>query len=270
MSGFTRSGFTRSGFTRLTAVLRDRATRRALAGGLALTATLALAGCGTVDGEAVKADGAVPASSDPSGSASTPATRTADVQELVLDRSEFPAGYAALEVPPSQVQEVLDTVLASTRSATVVPSSCLQVSLIPDSIDTSQVGMATASKGTSVLGTAVVEGGASIADQRKAVTGKCANLTMTMDVSGQQVKSRVAQKVLTAPKTKTADTLVVEQTQRMNVGGQDVTSSTRLGYAQVNGYTVSVAGTSPTGGPIDDEAFDALFVAAVNKLVERT
>ncbi|MFC0316137.1 hypothetical protein ACFQNE_11995 [Gordonia phosphorivorans] len=239
-------------------------------GGLlvAAGATLALAGCGSDDSSSADASG-----SDTSGAVSTTAAKDGldDAKKLVLPADQFPAGYVVQEIPAGQLEATTDQLLDAMKGVEVTPASCAQLTLLPDSIDVSSIGLAVAMKGSASLSTSVAPAQVSMADQRKSVSGKCANLKMKF-TEGQTAgtTATVDQKVLKAPKTKADQTMVVEQKTTMNVSGTTVNSLARMGYAEVNGYQVSVQYMAAPGSTIDSAAFDKTFIAAVNRAVEGT
>lgn len=223
-----------------------------------------VAGCGT-DGSPVAAGSL--------GSQSTPsAADPAKARQLVLGAGEFPAGYEVQEVPRGQTQQMVDTILKSTRSADITPSHCLQLSAVPPTVDADDLGLAVAMKGTeSMIAESVGVSTASLEQYRTQVSGDCAHLTMNMSVEGQSVKGTVDQKLIDGPKTSADDTLVVDMTTVSEVGTQSVTQHMIAGYAEVNGYTVSVQASSPNpSGSIDRAGFDEVFVKAVQKAVDET
>ena len=201
--------------------------------------------------------------------------KTADpalVGELVLPADQFPEGYQVQEIPKGpEMQEMMDQVIGAVKDATYTPSKCAQVSAVPDSFDLSKIGMSLGMKGTDTAAVAVMPQTTDLDEQRKAVEGDCENVSVEIN-SGMAagVKGDVTQKEVSAPKTDADDAVVIDQTTEMTAGGQDVQTSGRLGMAEVNGYTVSVQMQSQQGGPIDDDAFDELFTAAVNRVAEQT
>ncbi|WP_298446497.1 hypothetical protein, partial [Gordonia sp. (in: high G+C Gram-positive bacteria)] len=226
---------------------------------------LALAGCSSDGGS----------SSDKAASSTTASRTTArkdlPVQQLVLPADQFPAGFQVQEIPESQLQQMTDQILASTKGAKVSPASCAQLNLVPDHFDVSKVGLAVATKGTETLGTSVVAGPqTTMAQQRASATGKCQHLTMEF-ASGpaQGAKGEVNQKVVKAPKTKADDAMVVEQTTVISVAGKTQTMKSRVGLALVDGYQVSVQGSSMTGQAVDEATFDDVFAKAVNRVAEK-
>ncbi|MCF8571618.1 hypothetical protein L5G32_15200 [Gordonia sp. HY002] len=224
-----------------------------------------VAGCGTTTGSPV-------AAGDDSSQTTSSTANSAKARELVLDASAFPAGYTVQEVPRDQTQKMMDMILESTRSADVTPSHCLQLSAIPASVDADELGLVVATKGAeATIAEGVSVSMASIDEYRAQVSGECAHLTMDMDVQGQSVKGTVDQKVVDGPKTSVDDTLVVEMTTVSEVGTRSVTQHMVLGYAAVNGYTVSVQATamSPSGA-VDRAGFDEVFTKAVHKAVGQT
>lgn len=238
-------------------------------GGLLIagTAVIALAGCSSSDDSSSSAtttgsDGATTATST---------KLTGDAKDLVLPANEFPKGFVAQEIPQGQLKAATDQVLAAMKGVKIEPSSCVQLSLLPESIDLESIGLAVATKGASSLSTSVAPQQVSMDDQRKSVTGKCANLEM-MFTEGQTAgaTATVKQKVLKAPKTKADEALVVEQTTTTEISGTTVKSSGLLGFAEVNGYQVSVQYMSANGAEIDDDAFNDVFVAAVNRVANGT
>ncbi|MCF8608952.1 hypothetical protein L5G28_02070 [Gordonia sp. HY285] len=225
------------------------------------------AGCG-VDGTPVVAGGV-----NPGGSSTGDVSSTADptrVHELVLDAAVFPAGYTAQVVPSDQMQQMMDMVLASTKSADVSPSHCMQLSAIPSSVNVNDIGLVIATKGgVSSLAESVIVTASSIDEYRAQVSGDCEHLTMDMTVEGQSVKATAEQKVVAGPTTRADDTLVVEMTTVSRVGSQSITQRVIVGYAQVAGYTLSVQASSmdPSGTP-DRAGFDDVFTKAIDKAVD--
>ncbi|GAA4743264.1 hypothetical protein MUG78_06190 [Gordonia alkaliphila] len=241
-------------------------------GGLLIagSAVIALAGCSSSDDSSSAAtttgsDGATTANT------ATSTKLTGDAKELVLPADEFPKGFVAQEIPQGQLKAATDQVLAAMKGVKIEPSSCVQLSLLPESIDLETIGLAVATKGTSSLSTSVAPQQISMDDQRKSVTGKCANLEM-MFTEGQTAgaTATVKQKVQKAPKTKADEALVVEQETTTKISGTTVKSSALLGFAEVNGYQVSVQYMSANGAEIDDDAFNDVFVAAVNRVANGT
>lgn len=221
------------------------------------------AGCG-VDGDPVIAGGAT------SGSGTTSTADPARVHDLVLDASDFPTGYTAQVVPKGQMQQVMDMLLESTRTADVTPAHCLQASVIPESVDVDDLGLVVATKGSeSVVSEAVTVTQVPVEDYREQLNGDCGHLTMDMTVNGQQVHGTADQKIIDEPRTRADDTLVVEMTTVSKVMSQTVTQRVIIGYAQIGGYTVAVQATrmSPTGAP-DRTAFDDVFDKAIDKAVD--
>ncbi|WOC12156.1 hypothetical protein MP11Mi_12380 [Gordonia sp. MP11Mi] len=221
------------------------------------------AGCG-VDGSPVVAGGATKADG---ASTADPAR----VHELVLDAADFPAGYTGQVVPSDQMQQMLDTVLESTRSADISPSHCVQLSAIPSSVDVNDIGLVIATKGTeSSLAESAIVATTSIDEYRTQVSGDCEHLTMDMTVEGQAVKAKAEQKVVDGPTTRADDSVVVEVTTVSQVGSQSVTQRMIIGYAEVDGYMLSVQASSmnPSGNP-DRAGFDDVFTKAIDKAVNK-
>jgi len=232
---------------------------------LACAASIGLvAGCST-DGDAVKSD---------AGSAASTTTQSdadpAKVRALVLTPKDFPAGYVAQEIPLSQMDDTLDKLRAATKGATFTPASCGDVNAIPD-IDFGKIGLAVATKGmTASLTEMVTVGGTTVSNYRKQVTGECSSMTMTKEMEGQKVTSRVKQNVLDTPKVDADDSIVVEAVTTTKVGGQTVETRTLTGAAEVDGYLINVTATNmvPSGDP-DRAGFEALFTKAVAKVVDQ-
>ncbi|GAC57701.1 hypothetical protein GOHSU_23_00470 [Gordonia hirsuta DSM 44140 = NBRC 16056] len=241
----------------------------------------ALGGCGSDDGgtTATSADAAAssaaasPASSAVSSASSSPA-KNIEVTRLLLPADQFPSGFTAQEVPAGQADDTADSLLDATKGAKVSPSSCVQLNALPDKIDLSNVGMMMASRGMELLTTSVAPAADTVdlKAQRASIAGKCKNMTISFtqgEMKGATVELK--QKVVTAPKTKADQALVIDQNIVADVGGQQVDSLTRLGLAQVNGYTVSVQYRSMSpGAPVDQKVFNDLFVKAVNRVAAQT
>ncbi|GAA3948541.1 hypothetical protein GCM10022231_02270 [Gordonia caeni] len=218
---------------------------------------LALAGCGG-DGEGSAPDAAE--SADPS-----------KVQSLVLPADDFPAGFEVQEIPADQLQSMTDQILEETKNAEITPASCVQLGLMPEHVDTSDVGLAVATSGTTNLGTAVTTTSPSMADQRAALSGKCAHLTVKM-TSGAAAgaEGTVDQKEVPAPASRADEALAVEQESTSTVSGTTTETKSLLGFATVNGYTVTVQYTSLNAGDLDRAVFDEFFVSAVDHVADAT
>ncbi|MFT4087491.1 MAG: hypothetical protein QM658_10120 [Gordonia sp. (in: high G+C Gram-positive bacteria)] len=251
-------------------------TRRAagvLAAGSA--ALLLLSGC-SGGGDAVKAhDASTRASSTTTTSDDTKpgVTDGSKAPTLVVDQSVFPAGYTVQEIPAGQLKTTVDQMLAAVKGLRSDPASCVQQNLIPDSVDLGSLGLVVGTRngGTSNLAEAVTVGGLSIDKQRKSVSGNCQTVSVSFDSGpAKGASGTVTSVIVPAPKTKAkaSDVLVVARTTDMALNGQHVTTRSKQGFAQVNGYTVSVQSTSPTGGAVDEAGFERLFVAAVNKVAD--
>ncbi|GAA4642393.1 hypothetical protein GCM10023197_06650 [Gordonia humi] len=231
---------------------------------VACAATGLVVGCG-VDGTPVRAEGGAVVGGD--GSNADPSR----IPDLVLAPADFPSGYVAQEVPRGQMQEILDTLLRTTKTADVTPSHCLQLAAVPDSIDVDELGMVIATKGAeSSLAESVMVAAVPVDEYRRQAGGDCAHLTMTMNVDGQRVDAESDQKIVAGPTTAASESLFVEQTTTSRVQSVTVTQRVLIGYAEVAGYTVSVQSTAltPSGRP-DQAGFDALFVRAVDKVMEQ-
>ncbi|GEE00546.1 hypothetical protein nbrc107696_09920 [Gordonia spumicola] len=240
----------------------------AVLGGVAVVGLVA--GCSS-DGSPTTSDAADASTSASTAASASSTASPADpskVQGLVLDTSDFPAGYKALKVPTSQMQATIDQLLATTKSAKIVPSKCLQLSAIPESVDVDKLGLVMATKGTSAaLSESVAVSPTSISDYRKQASGACSDLKMTVTMSGQSVTSTVHQSIVDGPKVDADESLVLEVDTEAKAAGTTVKTSAVMGYAEVNGYLVSVQATSLTPGSKPDRAaFDDLFTKAVAKV----
>lgn len=254
--------------------------------GLALigTAALVLSGCGASNDDAAASANAAPTSAAAGTSAvdatpSTPLTSSAaqtaaqvDVQELVLPADQFPAGFTVQPVPASQVEQIAQEILNTTKTATFTPSSCAQLNLLPEKFDVDKVGLAVATKDAQALSASVTSSGATIAEQRASVTGKCANITAEF-TEGELAGAKVAvkQSIVAAPAVKATDVLVVDQRSSVDMAGMPANESlARLGLAAVNGYLVTVQYRSADTRPVDAAVFNDVFVKAVNRVADQT
>ena len=125
---------------------------------------------------------------------------------------QFPAGFTVQEVPAGQVDEMAQELVNTSKSAKFTPSSCAQLNLLPEKFDTNNVGIVVAMKGAEVLSSSVAASDVTIAQQRAAVTGKCANITAEFtqgELAGAKV--RVKQTIVAAPEVRASDVLVVDQ-----------------------------------------------------------
>lgn len=250
--------------------------------GLALigTAALVLSGCGASNDDAAASASAAPTSVAAGTSAvdATPPTSLTssaaqvDVQELVLPADQFPAGFTVQPVPASQVEQIAQEILNTTKTATFTPSSCAQLNLLPEKFDVDKVGLAVATKDAQALSASVTSSGATIAEQRASVTGKCANITAEF-TEGELAGAKVAvkQSIVAAPAVKATDVLVVDQRSSVDMAGMPANESlARLGLAAVNGYLVTVQYRSAGTRPVDAAVFNDVFVKAVNRVVDQT
>lgn len=223
---------------------------------------LALAGCGG-DGDG---EDSSPAASGPAGGGNGK-----NVQSLVLPAKDFPAGFEVQEIPADQLQNMTNQILEETKNSEIKPESCVQLGLMPDHIDTSDVGLAVGTKGTTNLGTAVTPTSTTMADQRAALSGKCSHLTVKM-TSGAAAgaEGTVDQKEVPAPETEADDAIAVEQESTSTVSGTTTETRSLLGFATVNGYTVTVQYTSLADEDLDRDVFDQFFTRAVDHVADAT
>lgn len=219
----------------------------------------ALTACGSDDG----GDG--PSASAADQSTATSSADPATAQSMVLPAAGFPSGFEVQEVPASQVQTMADQILDATKNAKISPASCAQLSLLPEKVDTGEVGLAVATSGTSTLGTAVTAEPAKLDQVRASMSGECEHLSMDI-TSGPAAgaTATVDQKVVKAPATDADEAIVVEQTTETTVSGATSETKALLGLASVDGYTVTAQYTSLTGGELDRELFDEFFTAVVD------
>ncbi|WP_026918562.1 hypothetical protein [Gordonia shandongensis] len=233
--------------------------KKTVAAAAAMAALTITVGCSQEDGHAQK-EGAAGTSADPSR-----------VDSLVLDAADFPSGYEVMEIPADKMQEIADSVLTGTKSAKVTPASCMQMSAIPDDIDISKVGMRMASKQLAVLTETVVAEDQQLATVRKQVEGECKQMTVEItEGPAAGAKGKVTSSVVDSPATEGRDAIVVQQNTEMSVQGQRVETKTVVGYAVVDGYTVTVQAANSSGGNPDVSAFDELFTKAIEKVEKQT
>lgn len=242
-------------------------TSRVITGTRRRLAALAVVGATAV---VVSACGSDDSGSSAPASSSVAKIGTAIPAELVMPAKQFPAGYTVQEIPRDQLEQVSSGALDSAKGAKYKPASCVQESALPAKVDLDKVAVVVGMRGTNSLTVSVVESDQSLAEQRDAFDGKCRRVTVTFDAGAMAGASGVVnQKVIPSPKTRASDTLVVESTTTMTVGGNKVTTTGRRGYALVDGgYQVSVVSTSNGDAPMSAKEFNAFFADAVNHAVD--
>ena len=232
----------------------NRRFRRGTVAALACAAVFTVGACST-DGSAT-------------GEQTTP-TATKSGKELIVTSADLPAGYTETPSPESDFQRTVDQILNATKGADVDPPQCVQPEMIPSSMDVSQLGLIVATKGATSLAATVVPTTQDLGKIEKSMTGECAEITIKIN-TGQAAgaTSTATYTKKQAPSTPATDEAVFEQKSVTAYQGQNVTTTTLMGWAAINGYTVSV--TSGGLDTPDEAAFNDLFVKAVTKVGDAT
>lgn len=237
-------------------------TYRFAIGGAALASALVIAGCSSSD------EGSDSAAGSESTGPEITATPEGDVPaaDLVLSADELPAGYQVIELPEGSLEETFDQISGAASDATVEPAECTQPEAIPESMDFSEVGMVMASAGDSVLAETVVPGAQNLDDVEETMTGDCADIKLTInagEAAGATTEASYTE--LDLPDSAADETFAVRQESTTEVSDQSVETVNLMAFATLDGYTVTVnlSGTDP-----DEEAFNDLFVRAVDKVAE--
>ncbi|MYR07721.1 hypothetical protein GTV32_16045 [Gordonia sp. SID5947] len=229
-----------------------RVTTSAIAG---MAAIAMVAGCGGAGSDQASAD------TSPAG-----AGVTVPPKDLVLTKSELPAGYQEIPIPPDQMQKSADSMLDATRGADISPASCAPPTTVPDTMDTSAMGMLVAAHGSTTLAEVVTPAKGDMAAIRASMTGDCAKVSAAIkngDAAG--ASSTIKNTPIDVPDTKADDVFAVEQTSTSTVNGQEVTATSLLAWATVGGYSVAVTSGGLLGAP-DTAVFTTTLVKAIDKV----
>ena len=209
------------------------------------------------------------------GSSTAAATSSAEsgadgskAQSLVLTQKDLPAGYQVMEVPKGELEKVAGSFSTGIKTAKVTPAGCAQLSAFPDKIEVDEIGYLIGMRTTSVLAQTVSVSGRSVDSARKAATGKCAKQSIEItDGPAAGAKATATSKVISAPKTKADDAVVIQQKATIVMNDVKTSSTVIVGLAEVDGYLVSVqASDASPGGTPDLAAFNAFFTKAIDRV----
>lgn len=206
--------------------------------------------------------------STPSSPAAKPKPTTPRDQ-LVLVQSDFPAGVQIQHIAPGDLAKVKGQFGDIAKDAQVQPAKCgdlrkgLQTADLKDKTST-----VVATGGMNSYAAAVMDMPLDLTLIKNTMSGDCATTSVQMTIEGQPVNTTTQTTALPLPAGLNAGEAVSYQevTETTLPGISTQKSVSDEGYAVVRGMTVQVKTTATNGTP-DTAAFDKLFTAAVNKVL---
>ncbi|MGJ0119636.1 hypothetical protein ACQ7HM_10560 [Williamsia sp. MIQD14] len=228
-----------------------------------------LAGCSS-DGTT-----ALPSGAGEQGGAAAGATAQTDGKPLssyLLQQSDVPVGFTALQVPAG-AGDLSGSVIDATKSAKITPSSCqpdLSGLSSDDAANSPKALFTNPSAGTSIISAVnpASNKNASLSNFKKYNLGDCASYELTSSVSGQSFTATVQTEDAGVEVPGIDDALTVQQNTQTQIPGAGTRSSTVLiALIPVPGGTMTVQVGNVLGGAAPDKSLFSTVVDAAAKRV---
>lgn len=232
-------------------------------GALAAGAAVVLAGCSS---------GSDDVANSPAGAPDVTETPAADVpvSELILSPDQLPGDYVVHEIPEEDQRETAAELDGLVRGAAVEPAACMRPEILPEDVadvDFDMIlGIDEATGGSVAEIVAVGERDLEAFEQSS--TGECEEFTVVVTEAGAVGEATAVNTVLDLPDVPADETYGIEQVVTADVDGTEIEVTMLVGWANVNGYYVTVTSTSMQEP--DAEIFDNVFRDAVDKVADNT
>ncbi|ALG83301.1 hypothetical protein [Gordonia phthalatica] len=194
--------------------------------------------------------------------------------DLVLTQSELPDGFTVAKLGKDELAQVTDQLHDSTKNVETKPAKCAAPGSMVSSIDAKTTGVMAATSAKFAISQSVqpvdqVDGGVDLAKTRDRVTGKCAQVHVTVTsgpIKGAEIDVRHT--IVNASDIDDADQLlVVESTSHTVNGAKSGTKDLIVGTAVTSGFVITVEMTAAedSSGPLDRDLFTTVLGRAVEK-----
>ena len=203
------------------------------------------------------------------GAKTTPAqTATGPLDQYLLRASDLPTGYAEITIPKDQMGSATDSLLASTKNATVSPAACQPdlSGVSADAVNKAAASYFSNGSNGDLVGSVAVADRGYVDTYRKYNLGSCATHDVTSSLNGQTFSATVTTKKIDVATPGIDGALVIQQDVATQVPGSgEIKQTSLLAVLPAKNGTVSVTLKNILGTSAPNQSAFASIVAAASK-----